>query len=95
MSRSSVAVEGPFLSGRNTLAGATLSAATAVNATVALALGRFWELFGSVRNIFDERYSDPVSSGHRQDSIAQNGRTARIGIRWRLGPKPLPGPGYD
>jgi hypothetical protein len=42
---------------------------------------------GGVRNIFDNRYADPVSLGHAQDSIAQNGRTARIGLRWRLGPK--------
>ncbi len=47
-------------------------------------LGRSWELSGGVRNIFDTRYSDPVSSQHRQDAIAQNGITARIGFRWML-----------
>jgi iron complex outermembrane receptor protein len=93
--RSFASVEGQYLSGRNTLAGAVVSAATAVNASLVLPFGRSWELFGGVRNIFDTRYADPVSSAHRQDTISQNGRTARIGIRWRLGAKPLPGPAQD
>jgi hypothetical protein len=32
----------------------------------------------------DAQYLDPVSSRHRQDAIAQNGRTGRIGLRWML-----------
>jgi outer membrane receptor protein involved in Fe transport len=82
-----VSLEGQYLSGRETLAGATVSAATTLNVTMVQPLGRSWELFGGVRNIFDDRYADPVSSGHRQDSISQNGRTARIGLQWRLGKK--------
>jgi outer membrane receptor protein involved in Fe transport len=80
-------VEGQYLSSRETLAGATLSAAATLNVTTVQPLGRAWELFGGVRNIFDNQYADPVSSAHRQDSIPQNGRTARIGLRWRLGTK--------
>ena len=47
-------------------------------------LGRSWELFGSVRNIFDAGLLGPGSAQHRQDAIPQNGRTARIGLRWKL-----------
>ena len=46
--------------------------------------GVSWELFGAVRNIFDAQYADPTSNSHRQDSIPQNGRTARIGLRWKV-----------
>jgi outer membrane receptor protein involved in Fe transport len=87
-----VSVDGQYLSSRATLAGATVSAATAFNVTVVQPLGHVWELFGGVRNIFDNRYADPVSFAHLQDSIPQNGRTARIGLRWRLGTKPTTQP---
>lgn len=90
--RSSVSVEGQYLSPRDTLAGTRVSAATTVNVSVVQPLGRSWELFGSVRNIFDDEYADPVSLGHRQDSIPQNGRTARIGLTWRLGTKSVTTP---
>lgn len=82
--RSFVSVEGQYLSSRGTLAGLEVSAAATVNVTMIQPLGRSWEFSGGVRNIFDARYSDPVSSQHRQDAIPQNGRTARIGLRWRL-----------
>jgi outer membrane receptor protein involved in Fe transport len=55
-----------------------------VNVTLRQPLGPSWELFGGVRNLFDAQYADPASSQHRQNTIAQNGRTARIGIRWTL-----------
>ena len=35
-----------------------------------------------MRNLFDARYVDPASSAHVQDVIPQNGRTARIGLRY-------------
>jgi iron complex outermembrane receptor protein len=85
---SSVAVDGQYLSARGTLAGAAVPAAATLNLTMTQPLGPAWELFGGVRNIFDNRYSDPVSAGHLQDSIAQNGRTARVGLRWRSGTRP-------
>jgi iron complex outermembrane receptor protein len=79
-----VSLEGQYLSSRNTLAGSKVSAAAVVNVTMVQPLGRSAELYGSVRNIFDAQYSDPVSTQHLQDSIVQNGRTARIGLRWTL-----------
>jgi iron complex outermembrane receptor protein len=82
--RSFVSVEAQYLGSRGTLAGSEVAAAAPVNITMVQPLGRSWELSGSVLNIFDARYSNPVSSQHRQDAIRQNGRTARIGLRWRL-----------
>ena len=61
-----------------------MSPVALVNFTMVQPLGASWELFGAVRNIFDAQYADPASNGHRQDSIPQNGRTARIGLRWKV-----------
>jgi len=82
--RSFVSIESQYLSSRNTLAGSTLPPAATVNLTVTQPIGRAWELFGTVRNVFDAQYGDPASGSHVQDTIPQNGRTARIGLRWRL-----------
>jgi outer membrane receptor for ferrienterochelin and colicins len=82
--QSVVSVEGQYLSSRDTLGGSKVSAAATVDVTMTQPLGLSWELFGGVRNIFDVWYLDPASNQHRQDAIPQNGRTARIGLRWRL-----------
>jgi iron complex outermembrane receptor protein len=82
--QSFVSVEGQYLSSRGTLSGAEVSPAATVNVTLVQPLGPSWELTGSVRNIFDNQYLDPVSIQHLQEAIAQNGRTARIGLRWTL-----------
>jgi len=82
--RSFVSVEGLYLSPRNTLAGLKVPAEATINVTVLQPLGRSWELSGGVQNIFDAQYADPASDQHRQDAIPQNGRTARIGLRWSL-----------
>lgn len=43
------------------------------------------EIYGrSVRNLFDAQFADPASDEHAVDAIQQNGRTARIGIRWKF-----------
>ena len=82
--QSSVAFEALYLSSRTTLAGNTLSPATLVNVTMIRPVGRSFELFGTVRNLFDEQYADPASTQNLQDSIPQNGRTFRIGLRLKL-----------
>jgi iron complex outermembrane receptor protein len=79
-----VSAEARYLSSRTTLAGAPVSGAAILNLHTVQPLGRSWELFGGVKNVFDTGYSDPVSGQHRQDAIEQNGRTARIGLRWKL-----------
>ena len=81
---SSISIEGRYLSSRTTLSGSRVSGAATANVTMIQPLGRDWEIFGSVRNLFDAQYEDPVSNQHRQDAVLQNGRTARIGLRWKL-----------
>jgi outer membrane receptor for ferrienterochelin and colicins len=80
--RSTVSVDGWYLSGRQTIGRMPLDASTSVNVTVLQPIGRVWQLFGTVSNVFDDEYLDPVA--HKQQAIAQNGRTARIGLRWQL-----------
>ncbi|MGH9369969.1 MAG: TonB-dependent receptor plug domain-containing protein [Vicinamibacterales bacterium] len=82
--RSVVSIEARYLSSRGTLSGARVSPAASVNVTMVQPLGRSWELIGAVRNLFDAPYADPASGQHRQDTIPQNGRTARVGLRWNL-----------
>jgi outer membrane receptor protein involved in Fe transport len=82
--RSFVSVEGQYLSSRTTLAGQRVSGAATLNLHVVQSVGRSWELFGGAQNFFDHKYFDPVSSQHIQDAIAQNGRTARIGLTWKF-----------
>jgi outer membrane receptor for ferrienterochelin and colicins len=82
--QSFISIEGQYLSSRETIAGSKVSGAAIFNLSLVQPLGRSAELYGSVRNIFDAQYSDPVSTQHLQDSILQNGRTARIGLRWKL-----------
>ena len=79
-----VSIEARLLSSRTTLAGTRVSRAANVNVHVTQPLGPSWEIFGGIRNLFDNEYSDPASPQHRQDAIPQNGRTARIGVRWSV-----------
>jgi iron complex outermembrane receptor protein len=79
-----VSMEGQYLSSRNTIAGPPLRQKATMNVHVLQPLGPSWQLFGGVQNVFGSAYLDPVSENHLQDAIAQNGRTARIGIRWSL-----------
>ena len=75
------------VSSRRTLAGATLKPAATAGVTVIAPMGRAFELFGGVRNLFNLQYADPASDSHRQDVIPQNGRTLRVGLRWKLAAK--------
>jgi iron complex outermembrane receptor protein len=82
-SRSFVSIEGQYLSSRTTLAGLRVSGRATLNVHVVQPLGRDFELFGGAQNLFGHEYFDPVSGQHKQDAIAQNGRTARIGLNWK------------
>jgi outer membrane receptor for ferrienterochelin and colicins len=91
--RSFVSVEGQYLSGRTTfprpdsgdgLYLGKVGAAATANVTLVQPFGRAWELTAGVRNLFDTKYSDPVSEQHLQEAIEQNGRTARIGLTWKF-----------
>jgi len=72
------------MSSRRTIAGGTLGAAATASVTLVAPVGKRFELIGTVRNLFDVQYADPASDSHRQDSIPQNGRTIRVGLRWKL-----------
>jgi iron complex outermembrane receptor protein len=80
--RSFVSSEVQYISERRTLAGNTVAAATLMNATLIMPLGRPFELFAGVRNLFDQRTYDPGSEEHLPDAIQKNGRTFRVGLRW-------------
>ena len=92
--RSFVSLEGQYLSSRATLArtdredgykfAPRVSSAATLNVNLIQPLGRSWELSGGIRNLFNNQYLDPVSSQLEQEAIAQNGRTARIGLTWKL-----------
>jgi len=82
--RSTVSVDGWYMSGRETLNGPPVSGATTFNLTVLQPIARVWQVFGTVSNVFDDEYLDPASSAHVQRAIPQNGITARIGLRWQL-----------
>jgi outer membrane receptor protein involved in Fe transport len=75
------------LGSRRTLAGATLQPAATAGVTIIAPVGSAFELFGGVRNLFDVQYADPASDSHRQDVIPQNGRTLRVGLRWKIAAK--------
>jgi iron complex outermembrane receptor protein len=85
--RSFVSAEVIAMGSRRTLAGATLSPAATVSLTMIVPLPNAFELVGGARNLFDVAYADPASDSHRQDVIPQNGRTLRIGLRWKFGAK--------
>lgn len=80
-----ISTEAQYLSSRKTVVGTTVAGAMVLNVTLTQPLGRQLELFGTVRNLFDVEYADPASDQHRQETIPQNGRTARIGLRWTFG----------
>jgi iron complex outermembrane receptor protein len=86
--KSVLSMELLMIGSRRTLAGNTVSPAVTADVTMVTPLGRSLELTGSVRNLFDRDYSDPASAAHLQDSLPQNGRTFRVGVRWNWTPKP-------
>jgi len=82
--RSFISVEGQYRSSRSTLSGARVAAVATFDVAMVQPLTPAWELFGGANNVLGAQYADPASSEHRQDAIPQNGRTARLGIRWKL-----------
>jgi iron complex outermembrane receptor protein len=78
---SSVALEVLGIGSRVTVAGGLAAAATTADITVTKPLGSSFEVVGTVRNLFDVEYAVPGGSQHLQDTIPQNGRTFRAGLR--------------
>jgi iron complex outermembrane receptor protein len=85
IARSFAAVELQYLSPRRTIAGTTVPSAAVLNATFTAPLTPAFDLTATVRNAFNQRYADPASDEHLPDSIQQNGRTVRVGVRWKPG----------
>lgn len=83
--RSSVSLDGRWLSARRTVRGAHAPAYSVANVTFTVPVRSGVELTGAIRNLFDARVVDPASDEHTQDVIEQNGRTVRVGLRWTFG----------
>ncbi len=82
-----ISIEGQYWSGRRTVVGTEVAGAAVFAVTWTQPLGHRAELFATVRNVLDTEFADPASDQHRQETIPQNGRTARIGVRWTFGTK--------
>jgi iron complex outermembrane receptor protein len=88
--RSFVSLEAQYLSTRATLprfdgvSSGSVGPVAVGNVTLVQPIGPQWELTGGVRNLFNSKYSDPVSDQHLQEAVEQNGRTARIGLTWKF-----------
>ena len=68
-----------YLSSRRTIAGSSVGAEAVANLTIfKQRIARGLDLSASLYNLFGTRYSDPASEEFRQDSIPQDGRTARV-----------------
>jgi len=73
------------LSSRLTGSGGTVGGYSLVNVTLlSLDIVKGLEASASIYNLFDQHYSDPVSSDFRQSSIAQDGRDFRIKLTCRF-----------
>jgi iron complex outermembrane receptor protein len=71
--------EAQYMSTRRTITGANLPGYGIVNAGLfSRNLVRGLEISADVYNLFDQRYSDPVSADFLQPAIEQNGRTYRL-----------------
>jgi iron complex outermembrane receptor protein len=81
---SSLAVEILAIGRRQAISGNYANAAATANVTLLKPLGRSLELVGTVRNLFNVEYAVPASQEHVQDTIPQNGRTFRVGLRVKL-----------
>jgi outer membrane cobalamin receptor len=81
---SSVALEVLGIGSRLSVAGNRVDASTTADITVIKPLGSTFEITGTVRNLFDVDYAVPGGSQHLQDTIPQNGRTFRVGLRVKI-----------
>jgi outer membrane receptor for ferrienterochelin and colicins len=84
IAKSLASLEVQYIGSRRTILGNTVGDAATASLTMIVPFGGSFELIGSIRNIFDTKYLDPASD--EKDVIAQNGRTMRIGLRWKQRP---------
>jgi iron complex outermembrane receptor protein len=75
--------QGLYTSERRTLAGREVSGSFVSNATLlSQSLFKAFDISAGVYNMFNVRYSDPGSQAHRQNSIAQDGRSFRLKLTY-------------
>ena len=74
-----------YLGPRGTRSGTHVGAAALAHATLNARISRSLDLTATIRNVFDQRYADPASAEQAFNSIEQNGRTARVGLRFSWG----------
>ena len=73
------------MSEREMVRGGTVGAFAVVNATLfSRELVKGLEVSGSIYNLFDQHYSDPVSGDFTQNSIQQDGRQFRVKLTYRF-----------
>ena len=73
------------MSSRSTVQGNKVGAFCVANATLfSRELVKGLDISMSVYNVFDTRYSDPVSSDFVQDTIRQDGRTFRVQLTYKF-----------
>ena len=73
------------MSDRLTASGSTVGPMWLVNATLfSQKIAKGLEVSASIYNLFDRRYSDPVSPDFTQDSVQQDGRQFRLKLTYRF-----------
>jgi iron complex outermembrane receptor protein len=73
------------MSDRQTVSGNTVGPVWLVNATLfSQKIVKGLEVSASVYNLFDQRYSDPVSADFNRDSIQQDGRQFRLKLTYKF-----------
>ena len=80
--QSSASVEWQYLGRRTTLGGGSVAPRATADVTFRQPVGRSFEISFGARNLFNQRYADPVSDAYMQHAILQNGRTLRVGVQW-------------
>ena len=79
-------VEGQYTSRRRTVHDTWVGGFPIVNVTLfSSRLLKPFEISGSLYNVFDKRYADPVSDSLVEDAIAQDGRNFRVKLTWHWG----------
>jgi iron complex outermembrane receptor protein len=76
-------IEARYLSNRATLSGKNAGSYFVTNVTLfSRNIFPGIEVSGSLYNLFDERYGDPGSAEHTQDTIRQDGRTFMLRLKY-------------
>jgi outer membrane receptor for ferrienterochelin and colicins len=84
VSRLFVALEGQYVGERLTLDGSAADGYFAPNVTVSSAVDRRIGFGLSIYNFLNRRYADPGAEEHRQQSLQQDGVTARLRVHLRF-----------